>query len=394
MKKLALTLPIFVLMGMTPAHGVDPAMVAPMVSKYANSKALANPSVSIVDLNTGDVVYSRAATLQRKPASTLKLMSAIAAYTYLTPTATFPTEVYMGTKGKSVVIRGSYDPWISYREPEASKMGRTSLVKIGYNALQAVRDRYRGSASGLTVYYSGLWPRDVANLKVFFKKRGLRPTLKAVTDQDSLVMAGDYIRSSSSPDVATMVNWALTWSDNDVSTNLAKIASKAAGNGLSSVGIDKTFHTVLDNFGIDGSKFYVKDGSGVSGENYVTADLMSKVLIKIHSDPKLAVIINGLPVGGMTGTLRHRFIETAPDAVGLVKAKTGTLRDTVSLAGFVESGDREYAFVVIADNIRSGSRYHELARNTVDRLLGGLAQPLSYTKSTAVAESATAVVNS
>ena len=96
----------------------------------------------------------------------------------------------------------------------------------------------------------------------------------------------------------------------------------------------------------------------------------------------------------MTGTLRHRFIETAPDAVGLVKAKTGTLRDTVSLAGFVESGDREYAFVVIADNIRSGSRYHELARNTVDRLLGGLAQPLSYTKSTAVAESATAVVNS
>ena len=108
------------------------------------------------------------------------------------------------------------------------------------------------------------------------------------------------------------------------------------------------------------------------------------------------MMINGLPVGGKTGTLRHRFIETSPDAVGLVKAKTGTLKTTVSLAGYVESGDREYAFVIISDHIRQGAAYHARARAAVDRLLGRLAQPLALAMASPTstsADSETAVVS-
>ena len=374
--KRSLALALTLALSMPSAHALDPVRVAPVVSSYAESAALRSPAIQIVDLSTGEIVYSRDAYRERKPASTLKLISAVAAYTYLQPTMTFTTGVYMGLEKKSIVIRGSYDPWISYREPEASKMGRTSLPKIGYNSLKAVRDKYNGSASGLTVFYSNLWPRDVANLKVFFKKRGLRPTIKRVSDEVALSISGEEVRTTSSPDLATMVNWALTWSDNDVATNVAKLSSQAAGNGLSVEGINKTFHQMLSNMGIDGGKFTARDGSGVSGENLVTADVLAKVLVKAHSDAKLSMIINGLPVGGKTGTLRHRFIETSPDAVGLVKAKTGTLKTTVSLAGYVESGDREYAFVIISDHIRQGATYHARARAAVDRLLGRLAQPL------------------
>ena len=384
------------------AHALDPSKVAPAVSSYAESVALRNPAIQIVDLSTGEIVYSRDAYRQRKPASTLKLLSAVSAYTYLQPTTTYSTGVYMGLKGKSIVIQGSYDPWISYKEPEATKMNRTSLPKMGYNALNAVREKFSGSTRGLTIYYSNLWPRDVANLKVFFKKRGLRPTIKRVTTDDAVSLSGAEIRTTTSPALPEMVNWALTWSDNDVATNLAKLSSQAAGNGLSGEGVNKTFHQVLDSFGIDGSKVTVKDGSGVSGENYITADVLAKLLVKVHADSNLSQLINGLPVGGKTGTLRHRFIETSPDAVGLVKAKTGTLKTTVSLAGYVESGDREYAFVIISDHIRQGASYHARARAAVDRLLGRLAQPLLYTRTpvvdvpneTAAAETATAVSNS
>jgi D-alanyl-D-alanine carboxypeptidase/D-alanyl-D-alanine-endopeptidase (penicillin-binding protein 4) len=91
----------------------------------------------------------------------------------------------------------------------------------------------------------------------------------------------------------------------------------------------------------------------------------------------LAPLIEGLPVGGESGTLRNRYLETAPEAVGLVKAKTGTLTGTVSLAGYVQSGDREYAFVIIADKIRRTNTASDRARKTLDRYLAKIAAPLA-----------------
>jgi D-alanyl-D-alanine carboxypeptidase len=81
-------------------------------------------------------------------------------------------------------------------------------------------------------------------------------------------------------------------------------------------------------------------------------------------------------VSGESGTLQRRYVETAPDAVGLVKAKTGTLTGTVSLAGYVQSGEREYAFVVIADKIRRTNSASDQARKTLDRYLAKIAAPL------------------
>ena len=87
-------------------------------------------------------------------------------------------------------------------------------------------------------------------------------------------------------------------------------------------------------------------------------------------------MIGGLPVGGISGTLRRRFIENAPQAIGLVRAKSGSLNGTVNLAGYVEAGDREYVFVIIADELKVGYRSEKNARNTIDKILGKVAVPL------------------
>ena len=97
--------------------------------------------------------------------------------------------------------------------------------------------------------------------------------------------------------------------------------------------------------------------------------------MKIHNDEKYAPIINGLPVGGLTGTLKDRFIKTAPNAIGLVKAKTGTLNGTANLAGYVESGDHEYAFVIIADKLPRSYSAAQRARAIMDKILGKIAAP-------------------
>ena len=89
-----------------------------------------------------------------------------------------------------------------------------------------------------------------------------------------------------------------------------------------------------------------------------------------------ASIYEGMPVGGVSGTLQKRFLTTAPHAVGLVHAKTGTLSGTISLAGYVDSEDRQYVFVAIADKIPRRYSASERARDTLDRILGKIAAPI------------------
>jgi D-alanyl-D-alanine carboxypeptidase len=132
---------------------------------------------------------------------------------------------------------------------------------------------------------------------------------------------------------------------------------------------------VLTELEIDPTKLRVVDASGLSKENRITASMVGQLLFKLRLDEKFKYIYDSLPVGGISGTLESRFLTTAPTAVGLVRAKTGTLNGTVTLAGFVESVDREYVFVTLADDIQRGTRASDKARAAIDRILGRIAAP-------------------
>jgi PBP4 family serine-type D-alanyl-D-alanine carboxypeptidase len=255
-------------------------------------------------------------------------------------------------------------------------MKRTSFPRLAFNGLSAAKKNSGGSVKKLKVYYNELYSNEVATFKTFYKKRGVTATFIKVSEEKAISLSSEEVVFSASPTVKEIMDWFLLWSDNLLSERMARLAAKASGNEFNDKGVAITFATQLIEMGIDPSKIIVKDASGLSRENKVTANVMAKLLYKIHSDPLLATLIEGLPVGGESGTLRRRYVETAPDAVGLVKAKTGTLTGTVSLAGYVQSGEREYAFVVIADKIRRTNSASEQARKTLDRYLAKIAAPL------------------
>jgi D-alanyl-D-alanine carboxypeptidase len=99
------------------------------------------------------------------------------------------------------------------------------------------------------------------------------------------------------------------------------------------------------------------------------------LLTKIRTLAEYQSLYKGLPTSGKTGTLKKRFNESAPDAVGLVKAKTGWVNGSVTLAGFITSGEKEYAFAVLADRIPRYYSATERAREAIDRMIGSLAKP-------------------
>jgi PBP4 family serine-type D-alanyl-D-alanine carboxypeptidase len=196
-----------------------------------------------------------------------------------------------------------------------------------------------------------------------------------VSDDEAFMAQGDLIASENSPPVTQILDWMMLWSDNLLADRLARLAARAAGYSLDLKGVETIFRNLLVQLEIDDRKLVVADASGLSKKNKITAKLMGEFLYKIRKEEKYALLYESLPIGGVSGTLENRFTTTAPSAVGLVRAKTGTLNGTATLAGYVQSTDREYVFVTLADDIAKGNAALNKARAAIDRVLGRIAAP-------------------
>jgi D-alanyl-D-alanine carboxypeptidase/D-alanyl-D-alanine-endopeptidase (penicillin-binding protein 4) len=359
-----------------PASAVlSPASIPAAFEELLSKPSLSNPAMVLIDGTSGEVIYEKNPYSQRKPASVMKVFAGAVAIKYLDMQSRFTTNIFLGIEEKTLVIQGSNDPWISLSHSVANKMDRTSLPYLAFNTLTAVKKSNKGSLKGMTILYSNLYSQDVSNLKTFWAKRGFKPVMKAVTNDETLLNASEFIVGDQSPEVFKILDYMMLWSDNNLADRLARLASRAAGNSFNNKGVAEEFEALLVEYGIDSSKLVTKDASGLSKENRITATMMGQLLYQLRKDPKYAPLYDSLPIGGISGTLRSRFLTTAPSAVGLVRAKTGTLNGTVTLAGYVESTDREYVFVTLADDISRGNAASDKARAAIDRILGRIAAP-------------------
>jgi len=364
------------ILSIAPANAaLSPESIPAVFDELLKVPTLSNPAMIVIDGSTGQIIYEKNIYSQRKPASVMKVFAAAVTLDYLDPLSVFNTTVNIAPEEKTVVIRGSFDPWISLDHNVARKMSRASLPYMGFNTLSAVKDANSGSLKNYKVLYSNLYSKDIANLKAFWAKRGFKPVFKQVTDDEAFLAQGNLVVSENSPTVGQILDWMMLWSDNLLADRLAGLAARSAGYSPNIKGIETIFRNLLAQLEIDDSKLVVADASGLSKQNKITAKLMGELLYKIRIDQKYALLYNTLPVGGVSGTLENRFLKTAPLAVGLVRAKTGTLNGTATLAGYVQSTDREYVFVTFADDIAKGNAALNKARAAIDRVLGRIAAP-------------------
>jgi D-alanyl-D-alanine carboxypeptidase/D-alanyl-D-alanine-endopeptidase (penicillin-binding protein 4) len=382
---------LFATVCITPVSAFDPIRATTVFTKLAADPNLKNPSVILIDASTNEVVFESNSYAMRKPASTLKLLSGVSVARYLDPDMRFQTSLALSDKKNSVVIQGEMDPWATFNAYNAKRLGQTSLKYLAYRAHVELESQAGAPVKTMTIYYNGIYDSEAKNMKVYLKTRKVYVILKPVSALEAQNLTVEPVMNSASPTVHQMTHFFIQWSDNTLAERLARIAAKAAGYNGSAEGISDVFKTVLAEMEIDSSKLVAKDGSGLSHENRVSAHLLGELLAKIQKDPRYAGVIESLPDGGVNGTLRKRFLETSTEAIGLVHAKTGTLNGTVTLAGYIDSGDREYIFVVIADKLRRTYSATELARDTLDRYLVKLAAPREIIVETITAETASVV---
>ena len=121
---------------------------------------------------------------------------------------------------------------------------------------------------------------------------------------------------------------------------------------------------LVTHLGLNAGDYRFADGSGLSLYNYVSPELLTLLLRHAWRQPALySHLLPSLPVAGEDGTLKKRMKNTA--AQGNVRAKTGTLTGIISLAGYLTaSNGHELCFAIIHQGVLRSSE----ARTLHDRL--------------------------
>jgi D-alanyl-D-alanine carboxypeptidase/D-alanyl-D-alanine-endopeptidase (penicillin-binding protein 4) len=350
--------------------------ISPILKSAANSKTLAYPGMMLVDPSTGESIFEYSADSLRMPASLLKIISAVALLDYVEPDFRFTTEILTGAEPNTLIVAGSLDPWMERNGVLAIKMGRASLPKLVKTALKKLDSDNGAPIKTLNIKYSKMHFPDIDFIKSQFMARNVKVTTTRITSEEASLSSKESIAIFQSPPMQKIMDWMLIWSDNTLGNRMAMYASMKAGFGYSESGIQETFVKTLNNLGIDSTGLVAVDGSGLSRLNRVSAQMLAELLLKTYDNEKYRIIYGGLPVGGVNGTMRNRFVSSAPKAIGLVRTKTGSLTGVVSLAGYVQGGDREYIFVAIADQIPKYPSAARAARIALDKVLAKFAKPV------------------
>lgn len=128
---------------------------------------------------------------------------------------------------------------------------------------------------------------------------------------------------------------------------------------------------LIEKVGLRPSDYRIADGSGLSLYNYVTAELEVMLLRYAYQNTNIYMhLLPSLPVAGEDGTLRRRMRGTFTS--GNVKAKTGSVTAISSLAGYCTAANGHVlCFAIINQGIRRGSE----GRAFQDRVCEALCRP-------------------
>ena len=181
------------------------------------------------------------------------------------------------------------------------------------------------------------------------------PTSKGATTDRLLQIPMDPERKTIftfySPDLKTIIKRTNIKSVNLYCETLLKtIGKKSTGEGSDATKGLRAIEEFWEGRGLSFEGINQVDGSGLSRTNLVTAKFMASLLRKTALDPKIKkTIYESLPIAGRSGGLKYYLRGTA--AEGQLRAKTGTLENVRSFAGYAtQKNGNQLAFCIIVNN--------------------------------------------
>ena len=365
----------------------------------ALAKAVADPNLGnltgrITDATTGRQIWEQRAGVPMQPASVNKVLTTAAALLTLDRNERVTTTVKAADQDRMpgvVVLVGGGDPTLSAAPPGVETWYR------GAGRISDLADQVR--KSGLTPtavqvdtsLFSGPdmapgWdPDDIAGgdispiQSVMLDAGRIQPTTDesrrsptpALDAGRALAVAlgvdpakvtfapgpaqGRQLASVQSAPLMERLLEMMNASDNVMAETIGREVARATGRPSSFAGSVDAVTSKLASAKIDMAGASLVDSSGLSVADLLTAKTLDDVLNTAAGPDQSALrpMLDLLPVAGGSGTLSNRFFD--PDVkkspAGWLRAKTGSLTKTNSLAGIVtDSSGRVLTFAFLSNN--------------------------------------------
>jgi D-alanyl-D-alanine carboxypeptidase/D-alanyl-D-alanine-endopeptidase (penicillin-binding protein 4) len=364
----------------------------------------------VVDAESGAVLYDKHGGTAGTPASVTKLLTAAAVLSVYPATHRFTTTAFSAGDGVVVLVGGG-DPTLTAarvgQDPAYPDAGRLSVIAkqikaAGITPTKILIDTslflgpsvnpqwdpsdmgtsYGAPITALMVDGGRAEPNDVArsgnpDLAAGQALARLLGTPGLPVDAGTAPAGAKPIAAVKSATLETIVGQMLLESDNVIADVLAHDVAVETGKPASFAGAATATKDVLASKGVQVVGHLV-DGSGLADADKLSPTTLSGVLRLIATDtagPSNAV--TGLPVGGLSGTLTNRYRPgtVGQDALGDVRAKTGTLTIVTSLAGFVHDADgRLLVYALISDDVAPGVYATRAAERAQDSIVTALSK--------------------
>ncbi|WP_327290581.1 D-alanyl-D-alanine carboxypeptidase/D-alanyl-D-alanine endopeptidase [Streptomyces sp. NBC_01198] len=359
--------PVFAAAGTGPAPAAG--SLAPRLAPLMSSPDLGTVRTgAVLDVAGGTLLYDHRSGTASTPASTTKLATAVAALGTLGGSRTLTTRT-VAVGAKRVVIVGGGDPTLELdglaADTAAALHARgTTSVRLGYDtslysgpvlhpigvnenlapvtALMVREGRLDHSASGPATRAADPALAAATSFAELLRSHGITVT---GTPEPAGGKGGTRLAAHESAPMRSLVERMLTDSDNDLAEALGRQVALAGGRPASFAGAAKAIRSALQRYGVPLARAVFADGSGLDHVDALSPATLTRILALAASPahPELRPVLDGLPIASFTGTLASRFAST-PGA-GVVRAKTGTLTGTNTIAGVtVTPGGRVLAF--------------------------------------------------
>ena len=342
----------------------------------------------VFDLDGDSVLYQYQARQLLRPASTMKLVTAITALDRLGVDYEYKTRFYYtGSIADSVLTGnlycvGGFDP--SLTADDVAVMAE-SIRQAGIRSIRGsiVADK---QMKELLDYGEGwCWDDDnpmLIPLTIGRKDIFLPTMLRELERQGVDVRDAKLVDNGTMPggarhlstyrhSIDTILNHMLKESDNFYAESMFYQTAASAGRRPAKATDVRTLtKQLIKRLGLGGNPYKIADGSGLSLYNYVSAELLVTLLRYAYSKPDIFDhLLPALPIAGVDGTLKKRMTDGA--ARGNVMAKTGTLTGISSLAGYLTTASgRQLCFAII----NQGVMRNKDGRDFQDRVCNALCE--------------------
>ena len=337
----------------------------------------------VYDLTDDSTLYKFNPRQTMRPASTMKLLTSISALDHLGARYDIRTSLYYTGSVKDSVLTGDLycvggmDPLFDTNDMKAFA---ESVKALGIHTFRGKIVEVRGFKDSDLLGEGWCWDDDNPTLSPLLidKKDEFASRLVQMLDKDSIFVDGPsttgtlpknaLLLCSRSHKLVDVLEPMMKNSDNLYAESMfyQLAASTGASPAKASHGRQMILKT-LQNAGVTG-QYKIADGSGLSLYNYVTPELLAKLLIYAYRKSGIIrYLYVSLPIAGEDGTLKKRM-KDSPAHLN-VRAKTGTVTGVSSLAGYALASNNH---MLVFSIINQGIMKADDGRNFQDKVCNAL----------------------